>query len=184
MKSAFLFSIFKYVGALYLIYLGISALWSMRKKPDAQDEAPTSSYKHKSPFLQGFLTNLLNPKAAVFFLTFLPQFVKPGEATSWQFLALGLTYTVLTVIWFFFYVHFINWIRAWMKKPATPFRPECPYHSKTSVPLYEGPEVFSASETTLMERRWFCYRTPGRDPPDASRRHVPVRSARLDGPAA
>ncbi|QQE75100.1 LysE family translocator [Brevibacillus composti] len=118
-KSAFLFSIFKYVGALYLIYLGISALWSMRKKPDAQDEAPTSSYKHKSHFLQGFLTNLLNPKVAVFFLTFLPQFVKPGEATFWQFLALGLTYTVLTVIWFFFYVHFINWIRAWMKKPST-----------------------------------------------------------------
>ncbi|USG66673.1 LysE family translocator [Brevibacillus ruminantium] len=118
-KSAFLFSIFKYVGALYLIYLGISALWSMRKNPASIGEELPAGYKHKSHFLQGFLTNLLNPKVAVFFLTFLPQFVKPGGSAFWQLLTMGLIYTVLTVIWFFFYVHFINLIRAWMKKPST-----------------------------------------------------------------
>lgn len=118
-KSAFLFSIFKYVGAIYLIYLGITSLWSLRRKATDGDETSENVYKHKSHFFQGFLTNVLNPKVAVFFLTFLPQFVKPGTGAFWQFLAMGLTYTVLTVIWFFFYIHFINWIRAWMKKPST-----------------------------------------------------------------
>lgn len=76
-KSAFLFSVFKYVGALYLIYLGIMALWTIKNKRTSIDSDPALSnkFQNASCFRQGFLTNLLNPKVAVFFLTFLPQFV-------------------------------------------------------------------------------------------------------------
>ncbi|RDU37143.1 LysE family translocator [Neobacillus piezotolerans] len=121
MKSAILFSILKYVGAVYLIYLGVKALWSLRKKDEtASLEAVTNTrYENKSCFKQGFLTDILNPKVAVLFLTLLPQFVHPGSGTFIPFLIMGITYTVLTAVWFLIYVTLINHISVFMKKPKT-----------------------------------------------------------------
>ncbi|WP_438823844.1 LysE family translocator [Bacillus sp. JJ1566] len=118
-KSAVLFSIFKYVGAIYLIYLGVKTLWSLRKKEVAAsvEMNTVSKFENTTCFKQGFLTNLLNPKVAVFFLTFLPQFVDSGSNTFLPFLLMGFTYTVLTAIWFFLYVYLINQISTFMKKP-------------------------------------------------------------------
>lgn len=120
-KSALLFSIFKYVGAVYLIYLGVKTLWSLKKKEEAASlELNTKSkFINTSCFKQGFLTNLLNPKVAVLFLTFLPQFVDPGNNTFLPFLIMGTTYTVMTALWSFLYVYLINQISAFMKKPKT-----------------------------------------------------------------
>ena len=71
-KSAVLFSVFKYVGAVYLIYLGVKTVWSLRKKEKVSVEMNTKKqFENTSCFKQGFLTNILNPKIAVFFLTFL-----------------------------------------------------------------------------------------------------------------
>jgi RhtB (resistance to homoserine/threonine) family protein len=120
-KSSFLFSVFKYVGALYLIYLGIKSLWGLRKK-DQEEQLETNvenKYGNKSCFKQGFLTNLLNPKVAVFFLTFLPQFVETDRNTFIPFLIMGITYAVLTAVWFIFYVFLLNKISSFMKKPKT-----------------------------------------------------------------
>jgi RhtB (resistance to homoserine/threonine) family protein len=118
-KSALLFSVFKYVGAVYLIYLGIKTLWLLRKKEVAASvEMDTKSkFTNKSCFKQGFLTNILNPKVAVFFLTFLPQFVDSGSNTFIPFLIMGITYTVLTAVWFLLYVYLINQVSAFMKRP-------------------------------------------------------------------
>ncbi|HDW3055228.1 TPA: LysE family translocator [Bacillus cereus] len=120
-KSALLFSIFKYVGALYLIYIGIKALLAVRNKEgvDTNDISLNNENKHTSCFRQGFLTNLLNPKIAVFFLTFLPQFLNPNHNTFIQLLVMGLTYLVLTAFWFVFYIFLIDKISAFMKKPKT-----------------------------------------------------------------
>ncbi|MDM5375430.1 LysE family translocator [Bacillus cereus] len=122
-KSALLFSIFKYVGALYLIYIGIKALLAVRNKEgiDTNDISLNNEdeHTHTSCFRQGFLTNLLNPKVAVFFLTFLPQFLNPNHNTFIQLLVMGLTYLVLTAIWFAFYIFLIDKISAFMKKPKT-----------------------------------------------------------------
>ncbi|MFP7298663.1 LysE family translocator [Neobacillus niacini] len=119
-KSAFVFSIFKYVGAVYLVYLGIKTLWALRKNKAAPDEMSIESkYGNKSCFKQGFLTNLLNPKVAVFFLTFLPQFVNSGSPSFIPFLIMGITYTLLTAVWFLFYIYLLNQIRTFMKKPKT-----------------------------------------------------------------
>lgn len=118
-KSAFLFSIFKYVGAFYLIYLGIMSLWAIKKKGIAiEDNKSEKKNASLSAFRQGFLTNVLNPKVAVFFLTFLPQFLEPGSNTFLQFLIMGLTYAALTLIWFLMYVYLIHSINVWMKKPS------------------------------------------------------------------
>ena len=120
-KSALLFSIFKYIGSVYLIYLGIKSLWTLRNKNTTETIEPIakSKYKNESSFKQGFLTNLLNPKIAVFFLTFLPQFVNPESHTFMPFLILGITYIVLTVVWYLFYIYLLNQISSFMKKPKT-----------------------------------------------------------------
>jgi RhtB (resistance to homoserine/threonine) family protein len=117
-KSALLFSIFKYIGAVYLIYLGIKSLWTLRNQ-ETTETVVKIKYKNTSSFKQGFLTNLLNPKIAVFFLTFLPQFVNPGSHTFMPFLILGMTYIVLTIVWYLFYIYLLNQISAFMKKPKT-----------------------------------------------------------------
>jgi RhtB (resistance to homoserine/threonine) family protein len=120
-KSAVLFSVFKYVGAVYLVYMGVKAIWSLKKNEVATDteELQVNKYGHTSCFRQGFLTNILNPKVAVFFLTFLPQFVNTEKSTLPQFLLMGLTYALLTAIWFLLYIYLINHIRMYMRKPTT-----------------------------------------------------------------
>jgi RhtB (resistance to homoserine/threonine) family protein len=119
-KSAFLFSVFKYFGAVYLVYLGIKTLWALKQnKTTASDIPAESKYEGKSCFKQGFLTNLLNPKVAVFFLTFLPQFVESGSQSFIPFLIMGITYMLLTALWFLFYIYLLDQIRAFMKKPRT-----------------------------------------------------------------
>ncbi|MFD0770580.1 LysE family translocator [Bacillus sp. CGMCC 1.60114] len=119
-KSAFLFSIFKYIGAIYLIYLGCVSLWSIRKKgKQTEDITVKNKYQGAPCFRQGFLTNLLNPKVAIFFLTFLPQFIQHDGNMFFQLFIMGMTYTVLTFLWFILYIYLINAIRTWMKKPST-----------------------------------------------------------------
>lgn len=116
-KSAMVFSMFKFVGAIYLFYLGVKTLWSLKNKK-TNEIIPKKNYQGRSCFKQGFLTNLLNPKVAVFFLTFLPQFVDGSSNTFLPFLLMGITYTVLTIIWFLFYISLINQISAFIKKPS------------------------------------------------------------------
>ena len=101
--------------------MGIKTLWSLRKKEVAAsvDMNAKSKFGNTSCFKQGFLTNLLNPKVAVLFLTFLPQFVHSGSNTFLPFLIMGITYTVMTALWFSLYVYLINHISAFMKKPKT-----------------------------------------------------------------
>jgi RhtB (resistance to homoserine/threonine) family protein len=116
-KSAYIFSIIKYAGAMYLIYLGVVSLKSLSAQR-TQTEGVKKHRKNKSHFLQGFFTCVSNPKVAVFFLTFFPQFVSPGENHFVQFLTMGFTYSIITIVWFFFYVYLIDFFRNWLKKPA------------------------------------------------------------------
>lgn len=109
-KSAFLYSIVKYLGAIYLIYLGIKSL--LITTPYKKN---TSHNELTNPYLQGLLTNLLNPKVAIFFLTFLPQFVVKSDANWFYFALLGTTYAVMTFILFALYVLFLDKIRGIME---------------------------------------------------------------------
>lgn len=88
-KSAFLFDTLKYLGAAYLIYVGTKSLFSKAQKFDIQTvENEKTNY---DIFKQGVVTNVLNPKVALFFLAFLPQFVPPQyEYTGFLILILGL----------------------------------------------------------------------------------------------
>ncbi len=91
------FTIVKFAGAAYLIYIGVRAITSKGGLPD---EAGASNGDHWSAFRQGVLTNLLNPKVALFFLALLPQFIDAGSSQKvLAFIALGLSFGVLGTIW-------------------------------------------------------------------------------------
>jgi threonine/homoserine/homoserine lactone efflux protein len=93
MTSALVFSVVKYLGAAYLIYLGIRTL-VRRDEPSLTSRTEPKSLPRM--FLQGMTVELLNPKTALFFLAFLPQFVDPTRGTViWQFLLFGCLFTVL-----------------------------------------------------------------------------------------
>jgi threonine/homoserine/homoserine lactone efflux protein len=95
-SSALAFAVVKYLGAAYLIWIGIRTL--MTREPDAKAPAPPPERLGRV-FRDGFMVNLLNPKTAIFFLAFLPQFVDPDEgAVHWQILLLGLTFMGLGIL--------------------------------------------------------------------------------------
>ena len=84
--SAVAFTVVKYAGAAYLIYLGITMLRSRNMQIEAAEKVAGS----ESNFLQGITTEVLNPKTALFFLSFIPQFVTPARGhLILQFLLLG-----------------------------------------------------------------------------------------------
>jgi RhtB (resistance to homoserine/threonine) family protein len=95
--SAAAFSVVKYVGAAYLVYLGVQAL---RSKGSAlqPSERKIAVVKPWQAFRQGVLVDVLNPKVAIFFMAFLPQFVRPGHGSaSLQLLQLGVLVIVVAV---------------------------------------------------------------------------------------
>lgn len=93
LTSALAFSIVKYLGAAYLIYLGVRRLLSRHESPKA---AVPASQSLSRLFAQGFLVNLLNPKTALFFYAFLPQFVDPARgAATGQILVFGVLFVLL-----------------------------------------------------------------------------------------
>ncbi|QHE52416.1 LysE family translocator [Pontibacillus sp. HMF3514] len=113
MQSALAFEIIKYIGAIYLIYLGLTSFISSKKKDESTQDHSNSEEK-TSALKQGLFSNVLNPKVAMFFLTFLPQFVKSGKNATQQLIVMGVTYTILSITWFFLYVFFINYLRNWL----------------------------------------------------------------------
>ena len=95
-SSARAFNIVKYLGAAYLIYLGINKLFFSKDKETGEAVKVESLWR---VYWQGFAVNILNPKTALFFFAFLPQFVDParGSATS-QTLVLGIIFVGLAII--------------------------------------------------------------------------------------
>jgi len=91
-QSAFAFDIIKYIGAAYLFYLGIKALLSKKASLHLKQDLPKLSYK--KIFWQGAFTNILNPKVALFFLAFLPQFVATSQNAWLQILFLGVWFDI------------------------------------------------------------------------------------------
>jgi threonine/homoserine/homoserine lactone efflux protein len=98
-SSAVAFSIVKYAGAAYLIYLGVRRLLDRGSSAgDGQDAGPRDARLSRL-FARGALINVLNPKTALFFLAFLPQFVDPGRgAVLGQVLVLGATFVLLALL--------------------------------------------------------------------------------------
>ncbi|UPW01937.1 LysE family translocator [Halorussus gelatinilyticus] len=103
--SALAYAAVKYAGAAYLLYLGATTLWrgddldfAERASADARS-VPTTGSDLRGGYVRGVTVNVLNPKVALFFLAFLPQFVGSGSEATAEMLALGGTYAVLTALY-------------------------------------------------------------------------------------
>jgi threonine/homoserine/homoserine lactone efflux protein len=93
-SSTLAFAAVKYAGAGYLIYMGVRRILSRTDAPASQSKLPTRSLGRL--YRDGFIVNLLNPKTALFFLAFLPQFVDPSRgAVAFQIAFLGLLFTLM-----------------------------------------------------------------------------------------
>ena len=119
-SSATAFSVVKYLGAAYLIYLGVQKLRS-RESLAASADAPRATLARV--FTQGVVVNVLNPKTALFFFAFLPQFIDPARGhVATQILSLGVLFacmgTTSDCIWAFFASGVAGWLRGnprWMR---------------------------------------------------------------------
>jgi threonine/homoserine/homoserine lactone efflux protein len=105
--SSLAFTIVKLLGAAYLVYIGVSLL--LKRTTAASDTHALPRATLRTIFIQGFLTNCLNPKVALFFLAFVPQFIDPTASNKpLAFILLGLIFNSTGTLW----CVFLAWITA------------------------------------------------------------------------
>jgi len=114
--SAFWFTVIKWLGGLYLVYLGLRLVFDARRAapvaaPQAQQASP------RGLFGNAFIVTALNPKSIVFFIALLPQFISPAHALLPQLWILGVTFVTLAVIGATAYALFATSIRRWLATP-------------------------------------------------------------------
>lgn len=121
--SAAAYTAVKLAGAGYLVWLGASTLWkSLRHRhrpapppsetPEAAATATGTALTRRTAFRQGLVSNLLNPKIILLFLTLLPQFISPGEPRVATSTALALTFLAVALVWW----RLISWLVGGMRK--------------------------------------------------------------------
>ena len=100
--SATAFTVIKLVGAAYLIYLGVRMIIAKQAAaPSGAEAAQAAAAKPlRQLFMQGFWTNVLNPKVVLFFVSFFPQFVSADSPhKAWAFLTLGAVFVAMSTVW-------------------------------------------------------------------------------------
>lgn len=113
-KSALAFNIVKFLGAGYLIYLGIRSILSKSSSLTERKDGNESGIRI---YLQGVMTNVLNPKVALFFLAYIPQFINPGNSFGpLPFLLLGFTFFVTGTLWDTFLAVAASFLLTFLKK--------------------------------------------------------------------
>ena len=111
--SAEAFTLVKIAGAAYLAYLGVRALRDSFRDIDGSD---TQLLRPGTSFLQGLLNNVLNPKVAVFYLTFLPQFIDPAGNVLAQSLAFAVAHGVMGLLWLSAYAYVLARMSAFFQR--------------------------------------------------------------------
>lgn len=99
--SGTVYTTLKLLGALYLIWIGARALWDSRRAAGGSPRVarPARTIDRRGGFNQGVISNLANPKVAIFFTSLLPQFVSPGGSALAQMLLLGAAFIAINVAW-------------------------------------------------------------------------------------
>jgi threonine/homoserine/homoserine lactone efflux protein len=115
--SAFWFTVIKWIGGLYLIYLGFSMIRDAGRKSGL--DVDTEEKSRRSLFTTAFIVTALNPKSIVFFIALLPQFVSPHHPATLQFWILGVTFVVMAMIGGTTYALFASSIRRFLASPGT-----------------------------------------------------------------
>ena len=129
--SATAFTVMKMVGAAYLVWIGVQSFQAPREanarlleegegegEGVRRQEMRRENGSAATPFRQGFLTNVLNPKVAIFYLTFLPQFIAPGEPVLRRSLFLAAIHIAMGVVWLTTYAWFIERLGSVLTRPS------------------------------------------------------------------
>ncbi|MFG2125635.1 LysE family translocator [Streptomyces sp. NPDC048710] len=109
-----LFRALQLLGGAYVMQLGVRTLWSLRRPAVASVEAAPSA---AHPLRQGFVTNVLNPKASLTFLSLLPQFVPSGDSALPRTLLLALIVCTLALAWFQAVALLVDRLGRWLRRP-------------------------------------------------------------------
>lgn len=122
-RSATAFEIFKLVGGCYLIFLGFQSAWQAFQKnssieeKEAEQSLSIDNKSTKQFFMSGFLTNLLNPKVALFYLAFLPQFIHPTDSLLLKSVKLGSIHLSFTFMWLIVVAVLVGQLRQFLTHP-------------------------------------------------------------------
>jgi RhtB (resistance to homoserine/threonine) family protein len=117
-SSEIAFTILKFAGAAYLVYLGVTTFLSLRAAQPATEAAAAPERTGGSPFRQGLLSNVFNPKIVVFFTSFIPQFVTPGPSAVAQSVALAGIFIVMGLVWLVSYALFAAGVSRFLRRRA------------------------------------------------------------------
>jgi len=121
-NSAAAFQVVKWAGALYLMYLGGRSLWdAFRRKESVDLDDPgsiSSTWTAPQAYIEGLMSNVLNPKVAVFYLAFLPQFISPGDPVFAKSMLLTAIFFVIGISWLCFVSLMVGQVRDWFSNPA------------------------------------------------------------------
>jgi threonine/homoserine/homoserine lactone efflux protein len=112
-----LFRALQLLGGGYVLYLGVRTLWSLRRPRALAAEATGTTSSTARPLRQGFVTNALNPKAPITFLSLLPQFVPAGSPALPRTLLLALIVVVLALLWFPAVALLVDRLGRWLREP-------------------------------------------------------------------
>jgi len=115
LASSEAFTVVKIAGAAYLIFLGIrTIIGAGRTASFRRGEKATTLW---AAYRQGVLTNVLNPKVAIFFLSLLPQFIDPGQGSTWRLLLLSALFIVMGLVWLTVYTLALHAVSAFVDRP-------------------------------------------------------------------
>ncbi|UOQ84626.1 LysE family translocator [Gracilibacillus salinarum] len=122
-KSIVLFEGIKYTGGIYLLYLGIKAILSSIKNKEKENteiklEAELQVAQKNTSYFQGLASTLLNPKAIMFYISFLPQFIDLQGNIILQSVILAGLFIITVLLWFTLYLYILTYISSWFKKPS------------------------------------------------------------------
>ena len=114
-----LFHALQLLGGGYVLYLGVRTLWSLRRHSAVSAETTGTTWSTARPLRQGFVTNALNPKAPITFLSLLPRFVPAGSPALPRTLLPALIVVVLALLWFPAVALLVDRLGRWLREPRT-----------------------------------------------------------------
>lgn len=108
----------KYLGAAYLIYLGIKSLITKQTlavdQMERSADVPIDRRYHKKSFMQAMLSNVLNPKTVIVYITIMPQFINLNGHVNQQLIILASILTGLAATWFLILVYVVDYAKKWL----------------------------------------------------------------------
>ena len=149
LRSAAAFEMVKLAGACYLIFLGSQALWRAARHDAATPLGDGGGVVAKRrgegwrSFTEGLLTNVLNPKVAIFYLAFLPQFIGSGDPVLAKSMALAGIHAALGLVWLSLVTVFLGRMRAFLTRPRV----------RRAVEATTGAVLIAFGARLAMERR-------------------------------